>query len=131
MVIDGAALLQWGVVALLLAIFYFKVIAPFAKRMLQIPVKEEPEPVKRVYFDEEDLPEDDGGEYIREMRRRVEKKLETSQADQEQQLKYEMLLEKLKETSEKDPQGVGAIVTNLAHGLDKLEEMEHKRGSSK
>ncbi len=129
MAIDGASLLQWGVVALLLAIFYFKVIAPFSKRMLQIPTEEEPEPVKRVYFDDEEL-EDDGGDRINEMRRRIEKGLEVSRADEEQKMRYEVLLEKLKSMSEKSPEEVGTVVTNLTHGLDKLEKGEQERGDT-
>lgn len=118
-------LIQWGAVALVLLIFYKTVIAPFARRMLEIPVDEKPEEKQRIVFDDDEI--DDLPDNSAEMRRRIEQKLKLSDADQMEKLKYETLLEKLRESSEKAPDEVGSVITSLTHGLDKLGVEPQKR----
>ncbi|MGE4295324.1 MAG: hypothetical protein AB7E49_06450 [Campylobacterales bacterium] len=111
--------LQWIAVAVILIVFYRKIIAPFANRMLQIPTEEPIEEKSRIVFDDDEI--DDLPDNSADLRRRVEQRLKVSDSDQMERLKYETLLEKLREQSENAPGEVGSVITSLTHGLDKLE----------
>ncbi len=111
-------------VAILLLIFYKKIISPFAQRMMEIPVEEEEVEQKRIEFEEEEL--EDDSDRLTEMRKRVEQQLGLGNAADEEKLKYDVLLERLRETCDENPQDVATLVGSLVvdevarSGLSKL-----------
>ena len=116
--------LQWGAVAVILFVFYRKVIAPFAKRMMEIPTEEPIEEKPRIVFDDDEI--DDLPDNSADLRRRVEQQLKLSDSDQMERLKYETLLEKLRESAENSPDGVSGVITSLTHGPDRFEPKKGK-----
>jgi flagellar M-ring protein FliF len=111
-------------VGILLLIFYKKIISPFAQRMMEIPVEEEEMEQKRIEFEEEEL--EDDSDRLTEMRKRVEQQLGLGNAADEEKLKYDVLLERLRETCDEKPQDVATLVGSLVvdevarSGLNKL-----------
>ena len=103
--------LKYLFAALILFVFYKKVIAPFAERMLEIPVTEEEVEQKRIEFDEEEL--EDDTDRLAEMKKRVEQQLGLGNAADEEKLKYDVLLERLRETCDEKPQEVSTLMTTL------------------
>ncbi|MGE4296174.1 MAG: flagellar basal-body MS-ring/collar protein FliF [Campylobacterales bacterium] len=103
--------LKYLFAAIILFVFYKKVIAPFANRMLEIPVSEEEVEQKRIEFDEEEL--EDDTDRLDEMKKRVEQQLGLGSAADEEKLKYDVLLERLRETCDEKPQEVSTLLTTL------------------
>lgn len=103
---------EWIIAAIVLAIFYYKVIAPFSKRMLEIKVEEEPEEKQRIYFDESEL--EDLHDRTAELKKKLNKELDMlSDADTEERVRHEVLIEKLREHIESNPDESSAVITNI------------------
>jgi flagellar M-ring protein FliF len=99
-------------VLLLLLILYKKVISPFAQKMLEIS-KEEDEaerPDLDIGADEE---EDDLVEKVQAMRKKVEDQLGVGQGFNEDELKYEVIIEKVKAMAEDTPEEIAALLQAL------------------
>ncbi len=89
--------LKYLLVFVLLFILYKKVIAPFAQRMVELPVDEETE--RKKIFTEDEI-EDDASSKLNELKKRVTEKLGMGGSMSEDHLKHEVLLEKLRELTE-------------------------------
>jgi flagellar M-ring protein FliF len=96
---QGLAVLKYLVVFMLLLMVYKKVIAPFAQRMIELPIDEEE--ANRKIFEEDEIQEDSGSK-INELKRRVSEKLGIGGDVNEENLKHDVLLEKLKEMADEN-----------------------------
>jgi len=104
-------LLKYIAAAAILFVLYNKVIAPFAQRMMEIPIEEAAQKPKEFVFDEEEL-EDTHGK-LAEMRKRVEQQLGISGSLNEESLKYEVLLEKIKSAAEEHSEDLANLLETL------------------
>jgi flagellar M-ring protein FliF len=98
-------------VLLLLLILYKKVIAPFAERMLEISKEEEE--VARPVLNLEDDQEEDLIEKVQAMRKKVESQLGVGEGFNEDELKYDVLLEKVRSLAEDNPEDVANLLQAL------------------
>ncbi|MGD9719437.1 MAG: flagellar basal-body MS-ring/collar protein FliF [Sulfurimonadaceae bacterium] len=98
-------------VLVLLLILYRKVIAPFAERMLEIS-KEEEEIVRPVLNLEDDQ-EEDLVEKVQAMRKKVESQLGVGEGFNEDELKYDVLLEKVRNLAEDNAEDVAHLLEAL------------------
>ena len=96
---------------IVLLILYKKVISPFAQKMLEIS-REEDEMEKPV-LDLYNAEEEDLVEKVQEMRKKVEDQLGVGQNFNEDELKYEVLLEKIKTTAEDHPDDIATLIQSL------------------
>jgi len=103
-----AELMKYAFVFLLLFIIYKKIIAPFATKMLE--VSQEDEELERPTLD---LDEDDLVEKVQQMRKKVEDQLGVGEGFNEDELKYDVLLEKVKTMAEDQPEEVAALLQAL------------------
>ncbi len=106
-----ADILKYIFVALTLFVLYRKVIAPFAQKMLE--VSKEEEEIERPMLDLEDDADDNLVERVQEMRKRVEDQLGVGQNFDEDGLKYEVLLEKLRSMADDHPDDIAMIIQSL------------------
>lgn len=103
--------LKYIAAAAILFVLYNKVIAPFAQRMMEIPIEDAAQKPKEFVFDEEEL-EDTHGK-LAEMRKRVEQQLGISGSLNEESLKYEVLLEKIKSAAEEHTEDLASLLESL------------------
>jgi len=106
-----SGLFKYIFVLLLLLILYKKVISPFAERMLEIS-KEEDDLAKPV-LDIEDDAEEDLVEKVQAMRKKVESQLSVGEGFNEDELKHDVLLEKVKNMAEDAPEAIAALLQAL------------------
>ena len=104
-------LFKYIFVLLLLLILYKKVIAPFADKMLE--VSKEDEELQAPSLDIEDDEEDDLVEKVQAMRKKVEDQLGMSSNFDEDDLKHEVILEKVKNMAEEAPEEVASLLEAL------------------
>lgn len=104
-------LFKYLFVLILLFILYKKAIAPFAQRMLEIS-KEEDELGKPILSIENDEDED-LIEKVQSMRKKVEEQLGVGEAYSEDELKYEVLLEKIKAMADESPEAMALVLQAL------------------
>ncbi|GHV05476.1 flagellar M-ring protein [Campylobacterota bacterium] len=97
--------------AVVLLVFYRKVIKPFADRMMEIPLVEEEEEQTRVEFEEDAMEEDNNR--IKEIKDRIEAQLGLGDGADEEKLKYDVLLERLRGVCEEKPKDVSQLLTSL------------------
>lgn len=109
-------------VLLLLLILYKKVIVPFADRMLE--VSKEDEEMQRPSLDIADDEDDDLVEKVQTMRKKVEDQLGISGTLNEDELKHEVLLEKVRVMAEDEPENVAGLLQAL---LSEELEATHRR----
>lgn len=102
-------LLRYVLVVIILFFFYKKVIAPFAERMLEVHEEEEAE--KQPLFDFDD--DEDTLNRANEMRKRVEEQLGIGGNFNEDAVKYDVILEKIKETLRTKPDEVAGLFQAL------------------
>jgi len=107
-------ILKYISVAILLFVFYKKVISPFAARMLEQQTEEIEETDRALMADEEENVEDTL-EKFKKAKQRVEEQLGIGDDFNEDALKYDVLLEKLKNLADQK----GEEVANLLQGLVK------------
>jgi flagellar M-ring protein FliF len=112
-------LLKYLLLVIVLFIFYKKVIVPFSQKMLEVKPEEEPEKKRRVLEIEEE--EEDTYDKIKELKEKVETQLGITSSVNEEELKYEVLLERITKMVEEKPQEVAKVLENLIK-----EEEEHK-----
>ena len=110
-----APVLKYLLVALILFVAYKKVIAPFAERMLEFSREEEE--MQRPSLHIEDDEEEDLVEKVQAMRKKVESQLGMGEGMDEDELKYEVLIEKVRGSVEERP-------SEVAHMLQALVEEE-------
>lgn len=103
--------LKYLLVAIILFIAYRKVILPFADRMLEFSREEEE--FNRPVLDISDDESEDLVEKVNEMRKKVEGQLGIGDSFSEDDLKYDVLLEKIREITEERPEEIASLVQTL------------------
>jgi len=106
-----SGLFKYLFVLILLFILYKKVISPFAERMLEV-TKEEDE-LEKPHLDLDDDEEEDLVEKVQQMRKKVEDQLGVGDNFNEDELKYDVLLEKVRTMSEDEPEAIAALLQTL------------------
>ena len=106
-----SGLFKYIFVVILLLIVYKKVISPFAERMLEISKEEDllEKPILEIDDDDE---EDLVGK-VQAMRKKVEDQLGVGEGFNEDELKYDVLLEKIKTMAEDAPEEVSGLLEAL------------------
>ncbi|MDD3476519.1 MAG: flagellar basal-body MS-ring/collar protein FliF [Sulfurimonas sp.] len=104
-------LFKYMFVLLLLLILYKKVISPFAQRMLEISKVEDE--IGRPLLAIEDDEDEDLVEKVQTMRKKVEEQLGVGNNFNEDELKYDVLLEKIKNMADESPEAVALVLQAL------------------
>lgn len=104
-------LLKYILAGVILFIFYKKVILPFTERMLEVPTEEEEE-LDSLFEVDEDEDEDTLNKF-QDMKRKVEEQLGIAGDVSEDEVKYEVLLEKIKELIEEKPGEIATLFQTL------------------
>lgn len=120
-----SGLFKYLFVLILLLILYKKVISPFALRMLE--VSKEDEELTRPSLEIEDDEEEDLVEKVQQMRRKVESQLGVGEGFNEDELKHEVLLEKVRNMAEDAPEELAALLQSLLVGEDEQPYVREKR----
>lgn len=121
-----ASVFKYILVAIILFVAYKKMIIPFAERMLEFSREEEEfEKPNLEIADDED---EDLTEKVQQMRKKVENQLGLGDNFNEDELKYDVLLEKVREIAEEHPEEVASLIQAL---LDEeslpVSDNSHKR----
>ena len=98
-------------VLILLLVLYKKVISPFADRMLE--VSREDEDLASPVLDVEDDEDEDLVEKVQQMRKKVEDQLGVGDNFDEDGLKYEVILEKVRGMAEDAPEDIASLLQAL------------------
>ena len=94
-----------------LFVFYKKVITPFMEKMLEVKIEEE-KPVKHeIEIDEDEI--ETTYDKIKELKEKVEQQLGISSEVNEEELKYEVLLERVTKAVEDNPEQIAKLLENL------------------
>ena len=110
-VLFRSPLFKYLFVALILFIAYKKIIIPFAERMLEFSREEEAfEKPNLEIADDED---EDLVEKVQQMRKKVENQLGLGDNFNEDELKYDVLLEKVREIAEEHPEEIASLIQTL------------------
>jgi flagellar M-ring protein FliF len=104
-------LFKYIFVLLLLLIIYKKVISPFAQRMLEISKEEDD--LSKPHLSIENDEDEDLVEKVQTMRRKVEEQLGVGEGFNEDELKYDVLLEKIRAMAEESPEAVALVLQAL------------------
>ncbi|MFA5216389.1 flagellar basal-body MS-ring/collar protein FliF [Sulfuricurvum sp.] len=102
---------KYLLVVMILFIAYKKIIIPFAERMLEFSREEEAfeKPVLEIADDEDE----DLVEKVQQMRKKVESQLGLGDSFNEDELKYDVLLEKVREIAEEHPEEMASLIQAL------------------
>jgi len=106
-----APILKYLILAVILFIFYKKVIVPFSQKMLEVKVEEEPEVKPEIEINEEEL--ETTYDKIKELKEKVEQQLGISSEINEEELKYEVLLERVTKLVEENTEQIAKVLENL------------------
>ncbi|WP_415396656.1 flagellar basal-body MS-ring/collar protein FliF [Sulfurimonas sp. CS5] len=112
-------------VLILLLIVYKKVISPFAFRMLE--VSKEDDELNRPKLDIDDDEEEDLLEKVQQMRKKVENQLGVGEGFNEDELKYEVLLEKVRTMAEDAPEEIASLLQSLLTEVEETSSKERTR----
>ncbi len=112
--------LKYLLLFVILFLFYKKVIVPFSERMLEVPVEEAAEGEPVLHLDEEE--HESLAEKFTEMRKKVEEQLGLGEELSEEELKYDILLEKVKEMAEERTDEFAALINTLIRDENELEQ---------
>jgi flagellar M-ring protein FliF len=112
--------LKYLFVFLVLFVFYKKVIAPYAQKMLEIKQGEEESIRPSLMIEEEE--DDNLSERYGSMRKKVEEQLGLAAGDfNEDEMRYEIVLEKLREASEENPEEIANLLALLIRDETEME----------
>lgn len=103
--------LKYLLVGIILFVAYKKVILPFADRMLEFSREEEE--YERPVLDISEDEDEDLIEKVQQMRKKVEGQLGIGDSFNEDDLKYEVVLEKIREITEERPEEIAALIQTL------------------
>jgi len=106
-----SGLFKYLFVIILLLIVYKKVIVPFSVRMLE--VSKEDEELEKPTLDLEDDEDEDLVEKVQAMRKKVEDQIGLKDGHNEDELKHDIILEKVKAMAEESPDNIGALLEAL------------------
>lgn len=114
-------LVKYILVAIILFIFYQKIISPFAKRMLEVSdtKEEDVESLLKLDDDEEEA------NRTSDMRKKIEDQLGLGDFN-EDELKYDVLLEKLKTLIAERPEEIASLFQTLIHDELGIEDLNKK-----
>ncbi len=104
-------LFKYIFVLLLLLVIYKKVISPFAQRMLEISKEEDD--LSKPHLAIENDEDEDLVEKVQTMRRKVEEQLGVGEGFSEDELKYDVLLEKIRAMADESPEAVALVLQAL------------------
>ena len=104
-------ILKYLLLFAILFLFYKKVIVPFSEKMLEVPVDETSKGESLVHSDEEE--HESPMEKFAEVRKKVEEQLELGEEFSEDELKYDILLERLKEMVEERTEEFAVLINAL------------------
>ncbi|MDD5371810.1 MAG: flagellar basal-body MS-ring/collar protein FliF [Sulfurimonas sp.] len=106
-----SGLFKYIFVLILLLVLYKKVISPFAQKMLEVSKEEEElgKPILDIGNDEDE----DLVEKVQLMRKKVEEQLGVGEGFNEDELKYDVLLEKVRAMIEDSPEAVALVLQAL------------------
>jgi len=105
-------ILKFLIAALLLFIFYRKVIVPFGKKMLETTYEDHEERLEKEVANEEESAEDTLDKF-RTMKRKVEEQLGIEGEFNEEEVKYDVLLDKLKGLVDNKADETASIIESL------------------
>jgi len=110
-IVPFSALFKYIFVLILLLILYKKVISPFAGKMLEISKEEEDlaTPILAIEDDEEE----DLVEKVQQMRKKVEDQLGVGENFNEDELKYEVILDKVRTMADEAPEDIASLLQAL------------------
>jgi len=117
-------LFKYLFVLILLFILYKKVIAPFADKMLEVSKEDEELVAPSLELDEEEG--DDLVEKVQQMRKKVEDQLGMGSNYNEDDLKHEVILEKVKTMAEDTPEEVASLLEALLSEESEIPAKERK-----
>jgi len=117
-------LFKYLFVLILLFILYKKVIAPFADKMLEVSKEDEELVAPSLELDEEEG--DDLVEKVQQMRKKVEDQLGMGSNFNEDDLKHEVILEKVKTMAEDTPEEVASLLEALLSEESEIPTKERK-----
>ncbi len=106
-----SGLFKYLFVIVLLLVLYKKVISPFAAKMLEVSKEEDEQ--NRPTLDIEDDEEEDLVEKVQKMRKKVESQLGVGEGFNEDELKHEVLLEKVRTMTVDAPEEIAALLQSL------------------
>ncbi|MCV6607262.1 MAG: hypothetical protein OIF32_03540 [Campylobacterales bacterium] len=116
-------LVSFIIALIILFIFYRKVILPFSKRMLDLKAEEELELEETtIHFDDEDL-FDDSDEKYQEQVKKIKQQIDSQNEGSEENMKYEILLERLREMATDNTPEVSNVLKELT-----IEDEEKEKG---
>jgi len=106
-----SGLLKYIFVLIILLIVYKKIIVPFAERMLEISKEEEElsKPILEIDDDEDE----DLVQKVQDMRKKVEDQLGVGKGFNEDELKYEVILDKVRTMAEDAPEDIASLLQAL------------------
>lgn len=120
-----APVFKYILVAIILFVAYKKIIIPFAERMLEFSREEEEfEKPNLEIADDED---EDLAEKVQLMRKKVENQLGLGENFNEDELKYDVLLEKVREIAEDHPEEIASLIQALIDEESTPADNPHKR----
>jgi len=106
-----APILKYLFLFVIFFIFYKKVLTPFMQKMLETKVEEEEVPKEEITIDEEEI--ESTYDKIKELKQKVEEQLGITSDVDEEELKYEVLLERVTKMVEEHPEQVARVLENL------------------
>lgn len=118
-------LLKYVIVGILLFAFYKKVIIPFSQKMVETKLDDFEDEIEPITAHEEEGTEDTL-EKFRQARKKVEDQLGIGQDFNEEALKYDVLLEKLKHVAEQKSEEFAALLQSMIRN-----EGDYEKNSSK
>ncbi len=105
-------LLKFLAVVLLLFVFYKKVIVPFSQKMLETTYEDDEESIQKEVISEEESAEDTLDKF-RAMKKKVEEQLGIEGEFNEEEVKYDVLLDKLRELVDNKADDIASIIESL------------------
>ncbi|AFL67563.1 flagellar basal-body MS-ring/collar protein FliF [Sulfurospirillum barnesii] len=118
-------ILKYIVVAVLLFIFYKKVILPFSQKMVETKLDDFEDELEPVKVDDESV--EDTLEKFKEARKKVEDQLGIGQDFNEDALKYDVLLEKLKHIADEKGEDFAGIIQSMIRNEGEYEIRNNTR----
>lgn len=105
-------IIKFLIAAILIFVFYKKVIVPFSQKMLEETFEDHEESIQKQVVEEEESAEDTLDKF-REMKKKVEEQLGIEGEFNEEEVKYDVLLDKLKELVDSKSEDVANIIESL------------------
>lgn len=116
---------KYLLVALILYVAYRQIIIPFAERMLEFSREEEE--FEKPNLEISDDVDEDLAEKVQQMRKKVENQLGIGENFNEDELKYDVLLEKVREVAEEHPDELANLIQALIEEESTPDNVMHKR----